>query len=124
MADEKEPPQKRDPAARKPDGQFGPGNRANPGGKPKKIREIEKMLDDEHRTPEKMRETFALIRQVAHGVEEPVFYQGAVCGAVMKYDGAWMNLYLRRVLGPEREIEVDLTDAPDEVLRWWADNVN
>jgi hypothetical protein len=105
---------------RKP-GTFAPGQSGNPGGVPKWRREIEQMLNDEHRTPEQMRETFALIRKVAHGVEEPVYYKGEVCGAIMKYDGGWMQMYLDRVLGPVRDTDIDLSNAPDSVVRWWAE---
>ena len=34
------------------------GPSLNPGGRPKKLVEIERMLDAEHRTPENMREVF------------------------------------------------------------------
>src|SRR5215831_12567531 len=121
MADSNKPEQPKRP--RGPGRPFQPGQSGNPGGKPKKLREIEAMLDAEHRDPEKMRETFALIRQVAHGVDEPVLYKGEVCGHVRKYESAWMQLYLDRVLGPVKDIDVDLTDAPDEVVKWWAENV-
>ena len=106
---------------RKP-GTFKPGQSGNPGGVPKWRREIEQMLNDEHRTPAQMKETFDLIRKVAHGVDEPVFYKGQICGHVRKYDGAWMNLYLERVLGPVRDLNIDLTDAPEPVVRWFAEN--
>jgi hypothetical protein len=112
------------PKKRGPGKPFPPGTSGNPGGRKRTLVEVERMLDEEHRNVEKMRETFGLIRQVAHGVDEPVFFKGEVCGHVRKYDGAWMTLYLNRVLGPVQELEVDLTDAPDEVVRWWADNVN
>lgn len=95
---------------------FKPGETGNAGGRPKSIREIEAMLDAEHRNVEQMRETFALIRQVAHGVDEPVFYQGVVCGHVRKYNSAWMELYLARILGPVKDLEIDLSDAPPEVV--------
>lgn len=82
------------------------------------------MLDAEHRTVEKMRETFKLIRRIAHGVDEPVFYQGVACGYKRVYDGGWMELYLNRVLGPIKELKVDLSDAPPDVLEWIAENLN
>jgi hypothetical protein len=116
-ADNKSPEQKRR-------GGFQPGQSGNPGGRPRKLVEIERMLDAEHRTVEKMRETFALLRQVAHGVKEAVRYKGKVVGYVMKYDGAWMTLYLNRVLGPLRELQIDLSDAPDDVLAWVEQHLN
>lgn len=103
---------------------FKPGETGNAGGRPKSIREVEKMLDAEHRNPEKMRETFDLIRKVAHGVDEPVYYRGEVCGHIRKYQGGWMELYLNRVLGPIRDIEVDLEDAPPEVVEWLRENIH
>lgn len=107
---------------RKP-GTFQPGQSGNPGGVPKWRRDIERMLDDEHRTVEQMRETFALIRKVAHGVDEPVYYKGEVCGYKRRYDGGWMDLYLNRVIGPVRASEaIDMSNAPEEVVRWWAEN--
>ena len=105
---------------------FLPGETGNAGGRPKSIREVEAMLDAEHRSVDKMRETFALVRKVAHGVDEPVFYQGAVCGTVRKYDGKWMELYLLRVLGPVRDVDAAevFKDAPPEVLKWAVDNLH
>lgn len=39
-------PQNRDPAERQPNGQFGAGNRANPGGQPKWVATVRAMLDE------------------------------------------------------------------------------
>jgi hypothetical protein len=96
------------------------GYTGNPGGRPRKLREIEAMLDEEHRTVDQMRETFALLRRVAHGVDEPVFYRGEICGHVRKYDSAWMAMYLERVVGPVERGKIDLSDAPDEVVEYLA----
>lgn len=41
MSDE---PENRDPANRQPDGRFGPGNRANPGGVPKEVLAVRRAL--------------------------------------------------------------------------------
>lgn len=116
--------QNKPPPARDAKGRLLPGGTANPGGRPKSIKEVEAMLDAEHRTVEKMRETFKLIRRIAHGVDEPVFYQGVACGYKRVYDGGWMELYLNRVLGPIKELKVDLSDAPPDVLEWIAENLN
>lgn len=123
MADNSGPERPKRPK-RGPGRPFEPGQSGNPGGRRKSLVAVEKMLDDEHRTVEQMRETFALIRKVAHGVDEPVYYKGVVCGYITKYDGGWMTLYLNRVLGPLKELEIDLTDAPQEVLQWVNDHLN
>jgi hypothetical protein len=120
MADEATPERRK----RGPGRPFLPGQTGNAGGVPKWRRELEAMLDAEHRTPAQLRETFALIRRVAHGVEEPVYYKGEIVGHVVKYDGAWMELYLNRVLGPVKDIKIDLTEAPEEVVQWIAENLN
>lgn len=45
---------------RAPDGRWKPGaGSPNAGGRPRKLREIETMLDEEHRTVENMRPVFA-----------------------------------------------------------------
>lgn len=120
MADNSDPERPR----RGPGRPFQPGESGNPGGKPKKLREIEAMLDAEHRTVEQIRETFRVLREVAHGVNEPVFYKGVICGEKRVYSSAHMEIYLNRVLGPVKELKIDLTDAPDEVVRFLAERVN
>jgi hypothetical protein len=35
-----------------------------------------------------------------------------------------MKLYLERVLGPVKDLEIDMTDWPDEVVKWWAEYRN
>jgi hypothetical protein len=119
-------PQKRPPVARDAKGRILPGTGAlNPGGKPKSLREIQRMLDAEHRTVENMREVYAKLRELAvEGVEEPKFYLGGVCGYVRRYDSGFLELYLNRVEGPVREIKADLSDAPPEVVEWLAEHLN
>ncbi len=90
------------PATHTAAGKFAPGNRANPGGKPKALREIEAMLNKEHRNVAKMREVFDTIRMLALRGE--------------KGDSGYAKLYLERILGPVKDIEIDLSDAPPEVV--------
>lgn len=111
--------------ARNAKGQLLPGGTANPGGRPKSLREIQRMLDAEHRTVENMREVYAKLRELAvEGWDEPKFHEGAVCGHVRRHSEAYMELYLNRVEGPVREIKADLSDAPPEVVEWLAEHLN
>jgi hypothetical protein len=121
-----ERPQKRPAIARDAKGRILPGTGAlNPGGRPKKLVEIERMLDAEHRTVENLRAVYAKLRELAvEGTDEPKFHEGSVCGYVRRYNSAFMELYLNRVQGPVREIKADLTDAPPEVVEWLAEHLN
>lgn len=94
--------QKRMPATHTEAGKFAPGNRANPGGKPKALREIEAMLDREHRNVTNMKAVFDTIRMLALRGD--------------KGDSGYAKLYLERILGPAKDIEIDLSDAPPEVV--------
>src|SRR5580698_9533960 len=80
------------------------GGSPNPGGRPKALREIEAMLDSEHRTVENMRETYRRLKELAFAGERDGFFK----------------LYLERLQGPVREIEIDLDDAPQEVIDYLA----
>ncbi len=102
-------------------GKWLPGTSPNPGGKPKKLREIEAMLDAEHRTVENMRAVFAKLKAIALGEAtcETVTKDGDVIEFRPPADGAFAKLYLERVLGPVKEVEeIDLSDAPPEVLTY------
>lgn len=97
----KEPQSKR-PVARTPDGRIAKGASGNPGGKPKALREIEAMLDREHRNVANMKTVFDTIRMLALRGD--------------KGDSGYAKLYLERILGPVKDIEIDLSDAPPEVV--------
>jgi hypothetical protein len=119
---ENSPPER--PKRRGPGKPFPKGVSGNPGGKPKALREIEAMLDAEHRTVENMRAVFGKIREVSMGVVKDVWHKGAVCGQEIEYSAAWMDLYVNRLLGPVKELKIDLTDAPDEVVAYLAEKLN
>lgn len=85
-------------------GRWKKGESGNPGGRPKALRDIEAMLNAEHRTVANMKEVFATVKALALRGE--------------KGDSGYLKLYLERVLGPVKDIEIDLTDAPPEVLSY------
>lgn len=85
-------------------GQLLPGYTANPGGKPRKLVEIENMLDAEHRTVENMREVFTRLKALAMGeVVEVRNDKGVVVDVQLRAHPGFMQLYIRRLLGPESD---------------------
>lgn len=106
---------------RAPDGRWKPGaGSPNAGGRPRKLREIETMLDEEHRTVENMRPVFARLKFLALGEPVEVMFRGSVVRIELKADAAFMSLYLDRVLGPMAKGQIDLSDAPQEVVDYLA----
>lgn len=101
------------------------GSSPNPGGRPKRLVEIEAMLDAEHRTVENMRETYGVLRDCAQGKHqgEAVTKDGKVVQYTLPPDKGMMELYLNRIQGPLEKLKVDLKDAPEEVVAWVAENV-
>lgn len=99
-------------------GKWLPGASPNPGGKPKKLREIEAVLD-EFRTPEEIRENMRVLKKLAlQGVTNDVFdKEGAVCGSRTTYHPAYMEMLMNRTLGLVKDPPVDLSDVPDDELR-------
>ena len=99
------------------------GPSLNPGGRPKKLVEIEAALDAEHRTVANMKEVFAQLRVMAteNIVSSWTDKDGNEHTSIRQPNPAFMAMYLERVLGPVRDIEPDLSDAPDEVVRWHAE---
>lgn len=86
---------------------FRKGVSGNPGGRPKALREIEAMLNAEHRTVANMREVFNTLKLLALRGE--------------KGDSGYAKLYLERVLGPVKDLDdLDdlLRDAPPEAIEF------
>lgn len=98
------------------------GPSLNPGGKPKKLVEIERMLNDEHRTVANMKEVFAQLRAMAteNVISRWTDKDGGTHESVRQPNPQFMAMYLERILGPVKPIELDLTDAPPEALKWLA----
>lgn len=101
------------------------GPSLNPGGRPKKLVEIEAVLDAEHRTVENMREVFAQLRALAteNVITRWTDKDGNEHESQRQPNPAFMAMYLDRVLGPVKDLAVDLSDAPEEVLRWAAEHL-
>lgn len=110
------PPDETAIARKSPVGQK--GYTGNPGGRPKRLREIEAMLDGEHRTVDNMRQVYNRLKFLALGEPVEVMFRGAVVRIELEADPAFMKLYLERVIGPVKELEVDLSDAPPDVLEY------
>lgn len=102
------------------------GPSLNPSGRPKKLVEIERMLDAEHRTPDNMREVFTRLKELA--MEDMITAHTDEKGVEhitrRPPNPAFMALYLDRILGPVKELKIDLTDAPDEVVAYLAEKLN
>lgn len=85
------------------------GPSPNPGGKPKKLREIEELLDAEHRNVENMRKVFDRLRSLA--TEDIVRVYMAKDGQPVEDrqppEPAFMKLYLERVIGPVKDVSDD-----------------
>lgn len=94
------------------------GPSPNPGGKPRKLVEIEKMLDEEFRDVDSTRENYQKLRELAlEGVTNDVFCASGACvGTKTTHHPAYMEQLFNRLYGPIREVPVDLRDATDEFL--------
>jgi hypothetical protein len=108
---------------RKP-GTFPPGVSGNPGGRPKALKEIERMLDEEHRNLENMRMVFDRLRTLATEDHVKVFMskKGEPVESIETPDPAFMKLYLERVMGPVKDLDIDLSDASEETIRYLAEH--
>lgn len=93
------------------------GPSLNPGGRPKKLRLIEEMLDAEFRTPETIREALTACKKYAFTHEVGSDADG--CEVMLRGpDAGFAKIFFDRVLGPVKELEVELGDAPAEVLEY------
>lgn len=104
-------------ATREDDGRWKRGASPNPGGRPKALRDIEDMLNADHRTAENMRQVFARLRVLAMGEVVEVAHRDGTVIVQLKAIPDFMRLYLERVLGPVKEVAIDLSDVPDDELR-------
>jgi hypothetical protein len=98
--------------------------RRNTKGRPAKIAAFENMLNRNHRNMEAVTALFERLRALALGEVVAVPYVSAA-GDVeykvqLKADPAFMKLYLERILGLPQQYndDLDLSDAPQEVLAW------
>ncbi len=84
--------------------------------------EIRAMLDSRHRNADNLRFVFERLKDLAMGDYEmtKVDEDGVETKVKLRPDAAFMKMYLERLLGPpkEHEDELDLSDAPAEVLAY------
>lgn len=93
------------------------GPSLNPGGRPKALRAIEEMLNQEFRTPETIRECLTRCKELGFAETEIRSDKDGTEFVLTKADAAFANLFLNRVLGPVKELEdIDLSNAPPEAL--------
>lgn len=113
-------PPSADRQPRNPSGRFLPGGGSeNPGGRPRKLVEIEKMLDAEFRDVASTRENYQVLRKLAlQGVTNDVFNKDGDCvGEKTTYHPAYMEQLFNRLYGPVKELEgIDLSNVSPEAL--------
>lgn len=90
---------------------FPKGISGNPSGKTRRVVEIERMLDEDHRGVEHMRPVFARLRALALGEVVTVTGRDGDVDIELKADPAFMKLYLDRLLGPVKARDAELDDA-------------
>ncbi|HEX5370008.1 MAG TPA: hypothetical protein VFY10_11385 [Dehalococcoidia bacterium] len=112
-------PGSRGPEERLPNGRFPPGVSGHPSGRPRRLIEIEAMLNAEFRDVATVREAFQVLKKLAlQGVTNDVFDKnGDVCGQKTTYHPAYMQMLLDRLIGPVKESPIDLSDETDEALQ-------
>jgi hypothetical protein len=84
------------------------------------------MLDAEFRDVASIREAFTVLRKLAlQGVTNDVFdKEGAVCGSKTTHHPAYMEMFLNRLMGPVKDLEIDLSDAPEEALSYLREKLS
>ena len=96
--------------------------RGRNGGRSNRLVEIQRMLDDEHRTADNLREVFTRLKELA--MEDMITAhtddKGVEHVTRRPPSPEFMKLYLDRILGPVKALisDEDLADAPDEVIEW------
>ena len=88
------------------DGKWLPGVSPNPGGKSRRLREIEDMIEQEHANAENLRLVFMRLRALALGEVVEVWHNGKLVGLQLRAEPGFMKLYLERTLGPVADGEV------------------
>ena len=112
-----------------PGGPFKAGydpRRGRNGGRTSRLADIQRMLDDEHRTVTNIRTVFDRLKALALGEVVSVMVPGGEgeTELTLRADSRFMALYLDRILGPVKQLisEEDLADAPDAVIEWLRRN--
>lgn len=103
------------------------GYTGNPGGRPKVLREIEAMLNAEHRTVDNMREVFGRLKALAMGEVVTIRTKDGEIKIDLRAEPGFMKLYLERILGPVKDLDdLDklMEDAPPEVVEWIREHFN
>lgn len=130
MGTENGPPNSQSTQADRPKGSpvGQKGYTGNPGGRPKVLREIEAMLNAEHRTVDNMREVFGRLKALALGQVVTIRAKdGSELRLELQAEPGFMKLYLERILGPVKDLDdLDklMEDAPREVREWIAEHFN
>lgn len=107
-----------DSTPRGPGGAWLPGTSPNPGGKPRKMREIESLIDAEFRTYEEVRQGYLVLRDLAFlGVKNPAFNsKGEIVGEKTTHHPAYLEMWFNRIVGPVKDLDLDFSDATPEEL--------
>lgn len=92
------------------------GQSGNPGGRPRMLVAIERMLDENHRGVAHMATVFDRLLALAMGELVTVTGAGGEVTIQLRADPAFMKLYLDRVLGPVKARDDDVGEAVEAKL--------